>query len=216
MKTFAAIAIGALLAVGVCNTATAATVPSAPITFGSTGDSISAYHDNNGKIIPWSWVRFAIDDGDLSRVTGYTRAGADTKELFAHAVPIPGIDVMVLMAGTNDITHGIPTSSTLNYIAATFAKTGGEHKILSAVAPRNNHTAQTNALNYWLARLAKQHGWTFIDPWTRVRAANGTWVPGWNADSVHPTPEAGSMVGAILHNEILTEMGQGNEHQQIP
>ena len=177
-----------------------------PVTFASEGDSISALRDNNNVPITWSWVRDAVAEGNLTYVGVYMRAGAATPELLAHAKPTAA-KVMVVMAGTNDVSQHLSISSTLNRIAAIFGRTGGRVKILSAVAPRNTLTAETNQLNYWLQQLAAQHHWVFIDPWTSVRAANGTWVPGANADVIHPSAATGVIVGQVLRQTMLAYAG---------
>lgn len=179
-----------------------------PVTFASEGDSISALADNNGKTITWSWVRDAVKDGGLKYIGVYMRAGATTKELVQHAVPTKA-EVMIVMGGTNDVTTGVSTSSTLNNIAEIFKRTGGKYKILTAIAPRNIYTQQTNITNYWLEQLAKQHHWIFIDPWVSFRASNGSWIKGTNADVTHPNTITGMIVGQIMHDKIL-EVTNGN------
>jgi lysophospholipase L1-like esterase len=183
--------------------ASPAVVQAAPVTFASEGDSISALYDNNKKTIWWSWVRDAVARGGLKYVGVYMRAGAATPELASKAVPTRAT-VMVVMAGTNDVSQNLPTSRTLANVTAIFAKTGATHKVLSAIAPRNqDHTAQTLALNAALQQLAYERGWTFVDPWVSVRATNGTYKPGTNADRLHPTPATGQIVGQILHDTIV-------------
>lgn len=214
LKALVAVGVGVAIALSGCAAQAAhAGGPPVPVrssgrvTFANEGDSISAFFDNNRNVIPWSWVRNAINDGDLGYIGGYARAGATTAELLQYARPTVA-DVTVIMAGTNDVTQGVPTSATLNRIAAMFATMGGAHKILSAVAPRTDDIQQANALNYWLARLAKQHHWTFIDPWVSVRNADGSWKAGTNTDHVHPSPATGVLVGKIMHDEILKVGGK--------
>lgn len=177
-----------------------------PVTFASEGDSISALADNAGNIIRWSWVRDAAVAGGVKYIGVYMRAGATTAELVRNAKPTLA-NVMVVMGGTNDVSTGVPTSSTLNNIAAVFGHTGGKVKILSAVAPRNIYPAQTLTLNYWLRQLAKQHGYVFIDPWVSVRNANGTWKAGANSDSTHPSVATGQIVGEILRAAMVQYAG---------
>lgn len=172
-------------------------------TFASLGDSISALADNNGAIIWWSWVRDAVGLGGLKYIGVYMRAGATTTEMLQKSAPTLATAV-VFMGGTNDVAGGISTQTTLNNITATFAKTGGTYKIVSAVAPRSDgYRIATNALNVALEQWAAYKGYIFIDPWTSVRAPDGSYLPGTNSDAVHPSNETGQIVGQIMHDKIL-------------
>lgn len=174
----------------------------APIQFASAGDSISALADNNGKIIWWSWVRDAVGDGGLKYVGVYMRAGADTAMLAAHAAPTKAA-VMVVLAGTNDVSQGVDPNLTMRNINRIFADSQTPHRVLVAIPPRNlDHVVQTTALNVIMARYAAAEGWVFVDPWTTVREPDGTWAPGTSSDKLHPSVATGQVVGAIMNTLI--------------
>lgn len=174
--------------------------------FGSIGDSISALTDRKGQVIPWSWVRDATFAG-LQDVGGFKEWGDNTQQLLAQTRPIPGADIVVVMAGTNDILNGVhmlPTATTNADIVGIFARAGGHLHVLSAVAPKDGAgAAPTLKLNADLAALARSHGWRFVDPWTSVRARDGQYKAGTTVDGVHPTPATGAMVGAFMRSYLL-------------
>lgn len=181
---------------------------SEPVRLATIGDSITAFTDRDGNPTGWSWVRVALDQGDLLDAGGFKRWGDTTGDLLAGHTPVDA-DVLVVMAGTNDIYDGArmtPMRTTLDNIAALFARSSFRVGILSAVAPKDGAgAAPTLALNSELRRLARSHGLTFVDPWRAFRAADGQWLDGASADGVHPTPGSGAMVGTILREHVLRE-----------
>lgn len=191
-----------LLAVVCCTPAGAG--PATPIRLAAIGDSITAFTDRVGTPTGWSWVRSAAT-GRVVDAGGFRYWGDDTAQLLAGTRPVHA-DVIVVMAGTNDIgdgSHPVPTARTLQNITAIFAKAGVRTKILSAVAPKNAAPALTSALNARLRELAARSGWSFVDPWAGVRAPDGRWVDGTTADGIHPTVWSGAAAGLVIRSTVL-------------
>ena len=177
------------------------------IRFGAIGDSITASTDQNGFPTGWTWVATAATGG-VRDVGGYRHYGDTTADILAGVKPLPDAQVVVVMAGTNDAPiDGRPDPETLTNISAIFAKAAVPARILSAVAPRDDDRAgETLELNRELRDLARRSGWTFVDPWTAVRTADGRWRSGTTVDGIHPTPDSGRIVGEVLREAIVRQV----------
>lgn len=169
------------------------------------GDSITAFTDRNGARTPWSWVRTAAVGG-VADAGGYRHWGDKTAQILAHTGRVKA-DVVVVMAGTNDIGDGsrpVPTAQTLANVSAIFDRAGVKARVLSAVAPKSDAgAAATLKLNQALRQLAAQKGWTFVDPWAALRRADGRWVAGATVDGTHPTARSGAIAGAALRAAVV-------------
>lgn len=183
----------------------AAPSPSRLVQMAAIGDSITAFTDRAGNVTPWSWVRTACT-GNVHDAGGYRHWGDGTAQILAGTTPVAA-DVVVVMAGTNDIGDGsnpVPTATSLANITAIFGKAGHGVRVLSALAPKDSAGATaTLALNKSLRALATASGWVFIDPWATLRTATGHWVAGASVDGVHPTAASGAIAGKVIQRMVL-------------
>ena len=183
---------------------------SAPATAGTTvravvvGDSITEADSPDfdaGDIGQASWAWWASGNG-LDVVGGWAHAGATTADALAEVQPMSA-DVLVLMAGNNDIDWEVPTPKVLEHLVAIAQRVGVPRVVLSAVAPEDGLGPEVADLDAALADLAAQQGWQFVDPMTGVRAPDGDYRAGTSLDGVHPTEEAAAGIGVALHEAIL-------------
>jgi acyl-CoA thioesterase I len=185
---------------------TASSAPSetgAPgIRFAVIGDSITAGSlAIDGDHVPGtgSWVPTA-DAAPVQFVGGTAVPGATTEEMRRYDVP-EGSDVVVLMAGTNDVLGGVPWEESRSNLLAIGATAGETDVILSAVPPSDLRPRETLAYNERLRVLAAEQEWAFIDPWTGF-AVDGRYAPGASADGIHPTPAVAAAVGLAIRAEL--------------
>ncbi len=175
------------------------------VAMAAIGDSITAFTDRNGARTPWSWVRTAAVGG-VTDAGGYRHWGDTSAQILAHTGRVKA-DVVVVMAGTNDIRDGsrpVPTAQTLANVTAIFDRAGVKARVLSALAPKSDGgAAATLKLNQALRQLAAQKGWTFVDPWSSLRKADGRWVAGATVDGTHPTARSGAIAGAALRAAVV-------------
>ncbi|MDO7881492.1 SGNH/GDSL hydrolase family protein [Salinibacterium soli] len=174
-----------------------------PITFAVVGDSITAWTSLEPGLS--SWVGTARSARVLLK-GGWAVAGATTVDMLAGVDDVPDADVLVVMAGTNDILGGATDASlaaTADRITEIVRETGIDRVVLSAVAPNDFRQEGTEKLNDALAALAARHGWTWFDPWMFVREADGGYVRGVSADGIHPSRQVEMRVGTELRGVIL-------------
>jgi lysophospholipase L1-like esterase len=159
----------------------------ATISLTYAGDSITQ--------IPKSWMR-QLSDRSLRNVGGTAIGGATTAKILSN-VSHRDADVLVVMAGTNDVRFGYSSKTVKSNITSIAKKVGARHVVLSAIAPSDivnygkshiNRKVKGEALNRDLQGLAAERGWVFVDPWASIRRVGG----GWSAkkqtyDGVHPT-----------------------------
>jgi len=167
------------------------------------GDSITAGSEPiRGREVPGtgSWVP-AADAAPLRFAGGLAVPGATTEDLRAIVPQVDG-DLLVIMAGTNDLYHQHLWPRIRENIL-TIAEAGGPPAVvLSAVAPSDRIPEATGRLNRRLRALADEQGWTFLDPWPGIAAGEG-FEPGASLDGIHPTPDAAADVGTVIREKLL-------------
>ncbi|MGY1692183.1 SGNH/GDSL hydrolase family protein [Geodermatophilus sp. SYSU D01105] len=182
----------------------------APSTFAVVGDSITA----GGAVISdrhvegeASWVPAAAESSGLTFVGGWAVPGATTGDMLRAQVPADA-DVVVVMAGTNDVLQDRPwdeSADNLTRLAAAATAAGVDTVVVSAIAPNDVDTPGRQAYNAALASLATQRGWVLVDPWGEIDD-DGRFAPGTTTDGTHLPPEVAASVGTRL-GEQLAELG---------
>ncbi|MGY1606858.1 SGNH/GDSL hydrolase family protein [Geodermatophilus sp. SYSU D00700] len=153
-----------------------------------------------------SWVPSAVGD-PLLLGGGWAVPGATTADMRSGVRHVDG-DVLVVMAGTNDVGAGVDwTASRDNLLAITRTLRIGE-VIVSAIPPSAAHAESVTAYNDRLRQVATEQGWVFTDPWAGV-AQDGRWVAGASSDGVHPTQEVADEVGCSIRTTVLARADGG-------
>ena len=186
---------------GVCPLPTSQ--PISAVAFQAVGDSLTSWEGlefSGQPRIDVSWTETARGDGTIF-MGGWARGGAESGDILANMPDIvPG--ALVVLAGTNDINHGVAQSVTITNIAAIAAQANGL-VVISAVPPLNLHPDEASKLNDALSLLAEDNSWTFVDPWVSFRDAGGMWVGGASPDGVHPDRATADRAGHVIHNVVL-------------
>lgn len=182
------------------------------ITLTVYGDSISqgdsrgfAYLDLGKR----SWVSHL----DARRVrfaggqaVGGTRSG-DLEDRFQEGARSR---VLVLCLGTNDFRT---RAATVDRMMANFDAFYAKHKgnmgspqvVTVALGPMDDRDAeQIREWNRQLEAQSSARGWTYADPWGRIRDSANHWLPRYRHDDVHPN-ESGA---AILAEELSKSVEQ--------
>ena len=194
-------ALGAVVVVGTVLASAPDPAP-ASVTFAAVGDSITKANsaDLAGlRVGDASWVYFTAGSG-CRFVGGWARNGAPTSTMVRNAAPVRA-DVLVVIAGTNDIAHGVPFATIARNLAAIVRKVGAGRVIISAIPPRDATPAVTVEFNRLLERFVKAEGWTFVDAMVGVR--DGTrYAAGMTADGTHPNARGARVIGEALAEAI--------------
>ena len=180
-----------------------APTPAAPTTFAVVGDSISARASRAGlDMTGGSWTTYASQSGAQFVDGGWAQSGAKLAEMQSSVTAVTA-DVLVILAGTNDLPGDLPIADRLVLVNEIAQKAGVERVILAAVPPLDANPALATEWNAALAHLAAQNAWTFVDPWNTVRTVEDTYEAPFSIDGMHPTPAAAEIAGTKLRAAIV-------------
>lgn len=179
--------------------------PPGTVTVVVVGDSITEMDSpdfDDGNFGPGSWADYA--DGQGVRILGgWAHAGATTTDMLnGLATRALAADVLVLLAGNNDIDHNVSSPAIETQLEQIAAKVHARRVVLSTVAPEDAVAAAVEDLNAHLPALARAQGWRMVDPMRGISDGQGHYLPGMTRDGVHPTPPAARLIGQVLHDAL--------------
>jgi lysophospholipase L1-like esterase len=177
---------------------------SATVSVIAVGDSL-ATGDGHDSVPsdPGSWTMYLGDRIDV--VGGWRRDGANT-QLMADNMADSRADLLVIMAGTNDIGQGLPLEATLDNLRRIRDKATVKAVVLAAIPPQADSPERVTSFNESIRNLATESGWTWVDPWASVRGASG-WTEGSSIDGVHPLTPAYRAAGSSIAATVIRLMG---------
>lgn len=162
------------------------------------GDSITAGDSrdlNDGIPGPLSWTSYAAGP-EVEFVGGWAEWGATTERM-ADAVSGPfDADVLVVLAGTNDVStrsHDDTGASLLEIVDAA----GIDRVILSSVPPNDHARESTTELNAFLRSFAGAQGWEWVDAAAPLRSGD-RFQPDMTSDGVHPSETGARALGEAI------------------
>jgi len=210
---FLALAMGAATAVwpmsSIAEGRVGPTIPDAvepaadPTTFAVIGDSISTRASREGvDMSVGSWTTYASSGGAEYVADGWAESGAKLLEMFERTTPV-GTDVVVVLAGTNDLDGQLTIDNRLWLVNEIVKKAAAPRVIISAVPPLDSDPAASTEWNNALRGLALENSWKFVDPWSTLRTVDNTYVAGFTPDGMHPTAGAAIVVGEALRVAIV-------------
>jgi len=206
--------VGAALAVGACATlivgcsalgpadgigppeASAAAVHG---TFAVVGDSIADADSPDfaaGDLGAGSWATYVVDDG-FAFSGGWAEWGATTG-MMADSVGSIEADVLVILAGTNDVAFNIPFDESAANLDRIVDVVGIEDVVVVSIPPMDAFPAGADAYNEHLADLAGDRGWRFVDASAGLRTADGRFRDGMSFDGLHPSVDGARMLGEAI------------------
>lgn len=175
-----------------------------PLRVAVVGDSLSAGRSlflGNG-LDDESWMTYAEGDG-IEFVGGWARSGALPDQMASAVQPIAGVDVLVILAGTNAVRTGKTMAEEASYYDQIASTIRPEAVLVSAIPPYRTHEPAALAYNASLRAFTEDHGWMWADPWRAARDGHD-WVEGFSVDGMHPAgPEQYAVLGESFRRIIL-------------
>lgn len=165
------------------------------------GDSLTA--------MDGSWMR-QLNDKTLTNIGGTAIGGATVPRILTN-VSARDADVLVVMAGTNDIRYARSSTTITQNIGKVVHKVGARHVVIAAIAPSNvtkygkkhiDRRKQGEILNRDLQNYALTNGYLFVDPWAADRQLNGGWPSNRTIDGTHPTVAMSKKVAVRMQQAI--------------
>lgn len=171
------------------DTSLAAPPNAGPVKVAVVGDSNSTGFSGTleaGVAAKKAWVAL-MPESDFVWVGGWAHDGATSTQMAEQALPVAGADLVLIMAGTNNIAVGMPGEALASDLEQIVEVTGARSVGLIAIPPLNPLPQQAIALNAELAQLAHDRSWMFFDPWADLRTSEGMWEAAYLSDGVHTT-----------------------------
>jgi lysophospholipase L1-like esterase len=178
--------------------------PVKQITVAAVGDSVTEGNSpdfNKSQLGTLSWVSHLPESERF--VGGWAKKGSTTEMMLANVQHIDA-DVLVIIAGTNDINKLSFAQSSAN-ISAIVAKIEPKRAVISSIPPYDPDPAKAASYNAQMEIFAKAQGWTFVDSMAGVRTIDNTYTPGLTADGVHPLEKAADAIGQAIGTVILAK-----------
>lgn len=172
------------------------------VRFAAVGDSITQGNSPDfsvGLTGSLSWVTYARSPLDLF-AGGWAAGGATTARMAANVAPVKA-DVLVVIAGTNDLAQGVPFSVTASNIESIVATVGAPRVVVSAIPPRDSAQAATAAFNASLKEFVLAHRWEWVDAPAGVRQGE-QYAAGMSLDGIHPSQAGAEALGRALDAAI--------------
>jgi len=205
------------------NTEELTTKKKVPLTIeiGNFGDSITTGRETTlalGISTGKSYVPELCAGPEIHHAGGYARSGYNSYRVYNGATRLtrPGggdIDVAIWMTGTNDQSNSdmnerMDRYRTQKYIILGLDLVHAEHSLLSTIPPMIGWEAKVFEFNEWLASIAYNNGFEFIDPWVDMRdAATGEWLTGMaQSDGRHQTAAATTILAAKYRAKVFEIM----------
>ena len=167
-------------------------------TFAVVGDSIADADSPDfaaGDLGAGSWATYVVDDG-FAFSGGWAEWGATTG-MMADSVGSIEADVLVILAGTNDVAFNIPfDESAANLDRIVDDVVGIEDVVVVSIPPMD--PAGADAYNEHLADLAGDRGWRFVDASAGLRTADGRFRDGMSFDGLHPSVDGAQVLGEAI------------------
>nr|WP_246324673.1 SGNH/GDSL hydrolase family protein [Petropleomorpha daqingensis] len=177
----------------------------------AVGDSITEADSpdfDDGDLGSGSWAWYT-DQAPVLMLGGWAHAGATTADMLLGVSELVAestmrhADVLVLMAGSNDVDAGVPFAEAADHLRAIARDAGISRVVLSTIPPEDAVAADVQAFNAQLPALARSEGWQLVDPMTQIRDGGGHYAPGMTDDGVHPTVRAARLIGQALHRDLV-------------
>lgn len=183
--------------------------------FVALGDSIStadtAATGGGGYGAAWPHLACALSGQRLAFRGNAGVAGERSDQILARVpnVVALGANIVVVMAGVNDITQGISFSAWSGNIKAIVAqlRASGIRPVLATLPPRSTSTylAQIIQWNAWLKAYARQHNLDLLDFFSvLVDPLTGLYKAGWTVDGLHPSQTAHVQIANYVVSQLRT------------
>lgn len=178
-------------------------------TFAAVGDSITDADSPDfaaGDFGAASWVTYVVDDG-FAFAGGWAEWGAPTAMMADSVEPIEA-DVLVVLAGTNDVAFGIPFDESAANLDRIVDAVGIEDVVVS-IPPTDAFPNGVKSYNVRLDDLAGDRGWRFVDASAGLRTADGRFGEGMSSDGLHPSVDGARVLGEAIAAALREELRDG-------
>ena len=133
-------------------------------------------------------------------VGGWARGGAQASDMVVSVRPAQA-DVLVVLAGTNDLAHGCSFAASSRDLVAITRKVGVARVVVAALPPRDSTPATISEFNRRLEVFVEGRGRTSVDVMAGLRSGE-LYAPGMSRDGLHPDRAGAETMAAALSRAI--------------
>lgn len=174
-----------------------------PVRVAVVGDSLTA---GGGRELSWgltadTWITYAKGNG-IEYVGGWAKGGTTVQTQAAAVRPIADVDVLVLMAGTNDVRHHLSFAQSASSYDSIVATIHPKHVIIGAIPPYDRNPQGAAVYEKQLRAYVATKDWDFVDPWAFARDGL-RYRAGVSLDGIHPTTAGYQRLGENYRAAIL-------------
>lgn len=172
-------------------------------TFAAVGDSITDADSPDfaaGDLGDASWTRYVVYDG-FAFAGGWAEWGATTAMMAESVGPVDA-DVLVVLAGTNDVAFGIPFEDSAANLDRIVEVVGIDDVVVVSIPPFDALPAGAEAYNERLHDLATDQGWRWVDAPAGLRTVDGRFGEGMSLDGLHPSVEGARVLGEAIASAL--------------
>lgn len=174
-----------------------------PVRVAIVGDSLTA---GGGRMLSQgldanTWMTYAKGDG-IDYVGGWAKGGTTVQIMAENVRPLPDVDVLVLMAGTNDVRRHIPFDRSAASYQRIVDVVHPKHVIIGALPPYDRNPQAAASYERQLEKYVHDKGWHLVDPWGFARDGL-VFAQGTTRDGIHPTTAGYRKVGLAYRAAIL-------------
>ena len=118
--------------------------------------------------------------------------------MMADSVGPVDADVLVVLAGTNDVAFSISFDDSAANLDRIIEVVGIEDVVVVSIPPMDALPNGAAAYNERLEDLAADRGWRFVDASAGLRTVDGRFREGMSSDALHPSVEGARVLGEAI------------------
>jgi lysophospholipase L1-like esterase len=118
----------------------------------------------------------------------------------AEVRPVTG-DVLVVLAGTNDVLGNIPFEESAANLRTVVETVRTPRVIVSSIPPLDHDPGGAVAYNQQLQRLAAESGWEWVDAAAGLRDGD-EYIATLTEDGIHPSAEGAQLIGEAIAAQV--------------
>ncbi len=149
-----------------------------------------------------SWATYVTGHG-VRLTRSWVDRDAQVRDLAALVDPSDA-DVLVVLAGTNDVDHVSAGDEVELGLTRIVAAAGVDRVLISSIPPIDDQPQKTADFNELLAKIAYRHDWSFVDAGSTVVRADCRYRKGLSSDGVRPTAEGARIIGEAVRGVLTT------------
>jgi lysophospholipase L1-like esterase len=178
------------------------------VRFAAVGDSITEANSEDivqRKVGDGSWVYYAQSNTNRY-VGGWADGGAKSAAMRDNFEPVKNTDVLVVLAGANDVANNVPFDETTSNIAAIVEKADAARVLVSSIPPQDKDPGQVVTFNEQLEDFTSDRGWEWVDAAAGLRDGD-VFADGLSNDGTHPTKKGAKFIGDAIEQAINSPNG---------